>query len=86
MSEQARRLGIPLEHIALIAARLRDIREEAVKLGIDPRAFRVALLVALKIDTYWARRLKFEWELSLLNWIAEELFKKVLREWGAPSR
>jgi len=84
VSEQARRLGIPPEHIALIAARLRDIRAEAVALGIDPRAFRVALLVALKIDTYWARKLKFERELSLLDGIAEEFFKKVLREWGRP--
>jgi len=63
---------------------LRDIRAEAVKLGIDPRAFRVALLVALKIDTYWARRLKFERELSLLDGIAEEFYKEVLREWEKP--
>jgi len=84
MSERAKRHGIPPEQIALIAARLRDIRAEAVKLGIDPRAFRVALLVALKIDTYWARRLKFERELSLLDGIAEEFYKKVLREWEKP--
>jgi len=84
MSEQARRLGIPPEQIALIAARLRDVRAEAVALGIDPRAFRVALLVALKIDTYWARKLRFGRELSLLDGIADEFFKKVLREWEKP--
>jgi len=81
VSEQARRLGIPHEHIALVAARLRDVRAEAVALGLDPRAFRVALLVALKIDTYWARKLRFERELSLLDGIADEFFKRVLREW-----
>jgi len=84
MSEQARRLGIPPEHIALVSARLRDIRAEAVALGLDPRAFRVALLVALKIDTYWARKLKFERELSLLDGIADEFFKKVVQKWGKP--
>ena len=54
---------------------VRDLRLRAVVEGVDARALRVALKVALLIDDYIARQRISREEDAELTRIAEELFK-----------
>jgi len=76
------------EQIMWYIERLKDLRFLGVIRRHDPRAIRVALLAALKMDSYWARRVLSEEEFKRLDELAEKYFllaKEMAKREGLPT-
>ena len=72
------------KHLKSALLLIRDLRLKAVLHSLDPRAVRVALKLALLIDTHLAKQRGLtDEEDRQLSEIAEDLFKKGL-EGGEP--
>lgn len=79
MTWRAKELGISVHSIELALTLVRDLRTRVLEWGIDPRATRIALIYANKVDFHEARKKLSEKELVDLEHIADEYFQVTLR-------
>jgi len=75
--ERAKRLGIPERDLKQALLLIRDLRLKAFKLGIDPRATRIAIIYMNLSDYHWASKKLTKKELTELKVIAQELYHSV---------
>jgi len=75
--ERAKCLGIPERDLKQALLLVRDLRLETLKLGIDPRATRIAIIYMNLTDYHWASKKLTKRELTELKLIAQELYNSV---------
>jgi len=76
MVEKARALGIPEKDLARALTLVRNLRAEAINLGLDPRATRIALIYANLVDYHFARQHLSLEDLAKLEEIAGDFYKE----------
>lgn len=77
VTERTRRLGIPDLHVYRALELVRAQRVQVIREGIDPRAYRIALIYVNKCDFHAARRRLSEDVLVELEKIADEFFREL---------
>ena len=81
MSERAHHLGIQERHLVRAMVLVRDLRIQAIREELDPRATRIALIYANMVDLHFARQKLTSDVLTELHMIAKEYYDQVR---GAP--
>jgi len=79
MSEKARALGIPETDLTKAMILVRNLRVQAINLGLDRRATRIALIFANLVDYHFARKQLSLEELAKLEEIAGDLYSEARR-------
>ena len=76
MAEKAVALGIPKKDLNAALLLVRNLRIQAIKRGLDPRATRIALIYAEITDRYHAEKRLSPKTLIRLSGIAVDLFNQ----------
>lgn len=74
MSEKAKELGIPEADLKRALILVRNLRAMALSEGLDPRATRIALVFANKVDLHFAGKRLSPQNIIQLEHIAHTLF------------
>ena len=75
MNERLKQLGIPEADVRQALLLGRNFRIQSLKMNLDPRATRIALLVTEKCDREHAAKKLHPIAMAALEAIAEDLFK-----------
>lgn len=75
MSEKARALGIPDGDLLRAMKLVRNLRVQVIKLDLDPRASRIAIIYLNLCDLHFAKQHLNRDELTALYEIARELYE-----------
>ena len=79
MNEKAKALGIPEKHLIRALTLVRNLRIQAIGEQLDPRATRIALIYAERVDRYFAQQQLTPDEMTRVHGIALELFQEQVR-------
>ena len=71
---KAKKLGIPEENLKQALVLIREFRIDALRLKLDPRATRIALIFGDLCDYHFAKDKLSTKDLTLLREIANDLF------------
>ena len=72
--EKAKKLGIPELHLTAALLLVRNLRVNAIKEGLDPRATRIAIIYADMVDAYFANQKLNMPDMARLSEIAKDFF------------
>jgi len=70
-----KRLKIKEEQVIMALELMNEFHRRIIKMRIDPRASRIAILLAMRVDTAFASKSNFK-ELKMLEEIAEEFYRR----------
>ena len=79
MTERAIQLGISKTDLKKALLLLRNVRIQALKENVDPRAIRIAILFTEKCDREWATEKLHPVAIAAMDSIAEELYQLARR-------
>ena len=79
MSEKAKALGIPERDLFRALVLVRNLRARVISEDLDPKATRIALIYAERVDSHFAQQHLTPEEMTKLHEIALELVEEQVR-------